>query len=88
MTFGFVLYFLVPVGFNIVYSEANVMNYLHGVFGCALLGFVVIQVITGMVARFCQLNEVIDILKIINIKKFHRYLGYAMAIVYKIDILY
>jgi hypothetical protein len=65
-----------------------VLLYVHGVIGCALLGLVALQVTGGILARFCQLNKLIDIFKLQSIKNLHKYCGYSIGVVFKINILW
>lgn len=87
-TYVFILYFLVPFGFNIVISQTSVLMYVHGVLGCALLGLVALQVTGGVLARFWQLNQLADIFKLQKVKNAHKYTGYTIAVIYKINILW
>ncbi len=52
LTYFFILWFLVPYGFNAQYSPQNILNYLHAVIGCALLGLIVVQCAVGLIAKF------------------------------------
>ena len=51
-----VLYFLIPYGFNVANPDDK-PRYAHGVVGTMLLGFVIIQIVMGLVARKLQQNK-------------------------------
>jgi hypothetical protein len=56
--------------------------------GCALLGLVALQATGGVLARFWQLNQLADIFKLQKIKDIHKYTGYTIGVIYKIQILW
>ncbi len=87
LTFFSILTILAPYGFLITPADGNAI-YAHGIIGCMLLGFIIIQVAGGVIARMFQQNKVIDIFKIKWIRAAHRYFGYFLALLYKIDVLY
>ena len=88
LTFFSVLYLLGPYGFYVTTAEFGNVQYAHAILGCMVLGFVVIQVAGGVIARMFQQNKAMDILWLKRIRAAHRYFGYFLAILYKIDLLY
>jgi hypothetical protein len=88
MTYIFVLYFLVPFGFNQSIASDGILNYIHGVIGCALLGILVLQVGGGLFARFNQLNQLATISKLKLMNNIHKYSGYFIGVVFKINIIW
>lgn len=87
LTFIAVLTILGPFGFIVSPADGNFW-YAHAIIGVMLLGFVVIQVVGGVVARLCQTSKSMDILKLKPIREVHRYFGYFLALLYKINILW
>lgn len=87
LTYICILYILIPYGFNISLSENGNLLYAHAIIGFMLLGFVVIQVVGGVMARQLQQMKKMDIFKLKSIRTAHRWFGYFMALLYKINVL-
>ena len=85
-SFVFILYLLIPWGFNLD-SSSGWKLYSHGILGVMLFGLVVIQVGTGAVARELQHRANFDIKKIRILRTFHRFLGFLMYIAYNVLLL-
>jgi len=88
MTYVFVLYLLAPFGFFVTIASSGILFYIHGIIGCALLGLVALQVTGGLLARFCQLNRLADIFKLQLIKNVHKYCGYSIGVLFKVNIIW
>ena len=85
-SFVFILYLMIPYGFNLD-SSAGWILYSHGIVGVMLFGLVVIQVGTGAVARELQHRVNFDIKKIGILRTIHRFLGFLMYITYNVLLL-
>jgi len=88
LTFIAILVLLGPYGFYITPQAFGTVTYVHGILGCMLIGFVILQVAGGTLATILQRNKMIDIIKVKPIRAVHRYFGYFLALLYKLDILY
>jgi hypothetical protein len=61
---------------------------LHAIFGCAMLGFVTLQVSSGIIAKnFLNSSELKPFLKK-WIKNFHKFFAYFLAVLFKINMLW
>ena len=60
--------------------------YAHVIIGCMMLGFVVIQAAGGLIARILQQQKKMDIFKLKSMRVAHRYFGYFMTLLYKINV--
>lgn len=88
MTYTFVLYILAPYGFFVTIDQSGILFYIYGIIGCALLGLVVLQIAGGFIGRFCQVNQRLDIFKLRMLKGVHKYTGYFIALLFKINIIW
>jgi hypothetical protein len=86
MIYFFVLWFLAPFGF-IQSQEAVLVYYLHAIIGCALLGFLILLVCSGLFNRYCKDSKLAKPLKTF-IRRFHILFAYAVIILFKINILF
>ena len=82
LTYTFVLYFLIPYGFN-VNNPLNWELYGHGIIGCMLLGFVLMQVAGGAISRLAQEEKKTEMKRLQFMRRMHRYFGYFLALFYK-----
>lgn len=87
LTYFFVLYDLIPDGFNVA-NPKDWKMYVHGVLGTMLLGFVAFQAALGMVLRMLQQTRKPAIDRIILLRRIHMFFGYFLAIIYKFIICY
>ena len=87
VTYVLITFLLAQYGFNVALFDTWSMM-AHGIIGVALLGFIVIQVAGGMACKMFQNNKSIDIHKLKIMRNLHRAMGYFLAILYKILILY
>jgi len=88
LTYICILYILIPYGFNVSLAADGNLLYAHAIIGFMMLGFVVIQVAGGLIARLLQQQKKMDIFKLKSIRAAHRYFGYFMAALYKINVLW
>lgn len=87
LTYTFVLYFLIPYGFN-VGQVGTWTAYAHGIIGCMLLGFIALQIIGGIANRMLQRGKKTEIFLLKKFRMVHRIFGYFLAILYKINLLW
>lgn len=86
LTYFFILWFLIPFGF-IQSQEAVFVYYLHAIVGCAMLGFVVLIVASGLFTRFAK--DMAFSMKLKRyVKWFHKIFTYLVIILFKINILF
>ena len=81
-TYVMILQLLIPLGFN-VQLKGTWQMYAHGIVGVMLLGFVVIQVVGGMICRLLPKGKSIEINKLKFLRRGHHFMGYFLAIIYK-----
>lgn len=88
MTYSLILLYLIPYGFFATQSGQPILLSIHGVIGLCLMAFVVIQVSIGVFSRLYLQNEKADLQLTRRTKNFHKYFGYFLAVVYKINIIW
>lgn len=86
-TYTMILMLLIPLGFNV--GLQNTWEWkAHGILGLILLGLVVVQVAGGVMSRLFLKGKTIDIRKLKIIRMCHHFLGYLLAIVYKVQLMW
>lgn len=88
LTYIDILIFLIPYGFNISIQNDSLLLYIHGVIGLCMLGFVVLQVVGGVLIRMQLSDKTSSLATAGNVKKGHRAFGYFLAVIYKINIIW
>lgn len=86
LCYTFIIYFLQPYGFN-----ANTLGwwfYAHGILGCMMLGFSLLQVMGGFAIRFLQHGKTLSVFSIKLMKRGHQIFGLFLAVLYKINIIW
>jgi hypothetical protein len=86
LTFIFILCLLIPLGFNVM--DMTWGWRAHGTYGTMLLGFSTLQVVGGTVIRWLQHSKKADFPQLTIVKSIHRYMGYFLAITYKVMTLW
>jgi hypothetical protein len=51
LTYICILLFLIPQGFNVGLNNNGVLLYIHGIIGLAMMAFVVLQVVGGVITK-------------------------------------
>lgn len=64
------------------------MYYLHAIFGCAMLGFVVLQVVSGLITSYYLNSKVLEQKVKIYIKGFHIIFAYFLGVLFKINMIW
>jgi hypothetical protein len=86
LTYFFILWYLIPFGF-IQSQKAQLVYYLHAIIGCAMLGFIILLVSSGMFTKFAKESTFSKSLKNF-IKNFHKIFAYSIIILFKVNILF
>ena len=87
LTYTFILYVLVPYGFN-VNNPSDWTLYAHGIVGCMLLGFSVFQTVGGLLIYLGRKSKRWDIEHLKTLRKIHMFFGFFLALIYKFINLY
>jgi len=86
LTYFFILWFLSPFGF-IQSQKEELVYYLHAIIGCAMLGFILMLVSSGMFTKYGKDSKYNKSLKNF-IKIFHKSFAYFIIVLFKINILF
>jgi hypothetical protein len=86
-TYTMILLLLIPLGFNVSLKGTWEME-AHGVMGLILLGLIVIQVVGGMMAKLLLKGKSMDMQKLRILRRCHHFLGYLLAVVYKVVLMW
>ena len=86
LTYFFILWFLIPFGF-IQSQKAVAVYYIHAIIGCAMLGFIVLLVLSGLFTKYAKESYFSIALKK-NIPIFHKFFAYFMIVLFKINALF
>ena len=88
LTYTFIIYFLAPYGFNINTNNFPLLLYIHAIIGCALLAFVALEVIGGILSKMTEDRISLGVTMAKRIKTLHRIFGYFLAFVYKVNVFW
>lgn len=87
LTYICILVFLIPNGFNVGPANNPVLLYVHGILGLCMMAFVVLQVIGGIITKL-NIDKSLQIKVAGGIKNTHRYFGFFIGLIYKINIIW
>jgi len=87
ISYTMILFLLAQYGFNVNLFDSWYWM-VHGIVGCALVGFLLIQVAGGMACKTLHNTKSLEIKNLRLIRTSHKVLGYFIVIVYKALVLW
>lgn len=89
LTYFDILLLLIPNGFNVTPAQGNpVLLFIHGILGLCMMAFVVGQASGGVIIRMQLDKETPNLNLLGRVRKGHKYFGFFLAVVYKINIIW
>jgi hypothetical protein len=88
LTYIDILIFLIPNGYNISVANNSLLLEIHGIIGLCMMAFVVLQVTGGIIIRLQLTDKSTQKTITAKIKSGHRYFGYFLALLYKVNIIW
>lgn len=88
LTYIDILIILIPFGFDVTVANSGVLMVVHAIGGFCMMGFVVLQVVGGVLIRLQLGKRETNMALVAKVKKGHAAFGYILAVVYKINVIW